>query len=429
MNIQIPRGTYDLFGDDMRLHLAVKEDVLSIFNNYGYSQIKTPIFEHTNLFVRSVGESSDIVSKEMYTFADKSDRSLTLRPELTAPVVRSFLENKMYGEPVPFHKLCYYGETFRYERSQAGRYRQFHQMGVECFGISAVGIESETIAMGVSLVKKLGIKNAILKINTIGSSQARGEYRTALQSYFAPVIDDFCSDCQARISKNPLRILDCKVDHQNQYIINAPKLWDYIDDTSKQRFLELQSQLDDLGIEYQIDETLVRGLDYYNDTVFEIEYNDGQQSFALVGGGRYDNLVSQFNERQQIPAFGFGFGLERLIIAIKQANPEILEQVSEQCEIYYMPRSEKALEVCVKSANKLRDAGLKCEIDYTISSFKSAFRRGEKLGCVYAVIIGENELEGDYATIKHLVSFESAEVKLVDFEEDLINEGEEHEHK
>lgn len=429
MNIQIPRGTYDLFGDDMRLHLAVKEDVLSIFNNYGYSQIKTPIFEHTNLFVRSVGESSDIVSKEMYTFADKSDRSLTLRPELTAPVVRSFLENKMYGEPVPFHKLCYYGETFRYERSQAGRYRQFHQMGVECFGISAVGIESETIAMGVSLVKKLGIENAILKINTIGSSQARGEYRTALQSYFAPVIDDFCSDCQTRISKNPLRILDCKVDHQNQYIINAPKLWDYIDDTSKQRFLELQSQLDDLGIEYQIDETLVRGLDYYNDTVFEIEYNDGQQSFALVGGGRYDNLVSQFNERQQIPAFGFGFGLERLIIAIKQANPEILEQVSEQCEIYYMPRSEKALEVCVKSANKLRDAGLKCEIDYTISSFKSAFRRGEKLGCVYAVIIGENELEGDYATIKHLVSFESAEVKLVDFEEDLINEGEEHEHK
>ncbi len=429
MNIQMPRGTYDLFGNDMRLHNEVKNSVLEIFDNYGYSQIKTPIFEHTNLFLRSVGESSDIVNKEMYTFNDKSDRSLTLRPELTAATVRSYLENKMYGEPRPFHKLCYYGEAFRYERAQAGRYRQFHQLGVECFGLDGVHIEAETIAMANSVFTKLGIEdNVTLKINTLGSSTDRASYVELLKSHFAPSIDEMCSDCQMRLEKNPLRILDCKVDKKHDAIQTAPKLFESLADESKERFNNLLTLLTDLGIEYTIDDSLVRGLDYYNDTVFEFEYQNGDTNFAVLGGGRYDTLVSQFNPKQQTPAFGLGIGVERLIIALKDSKSEIIDQMNEVREIYYMPRCEEAKAVCLKSINVVRDSGLKCEMDYKISSFKSAFKQAEKLGCVYAVIIGERELESGMATIKQLYTKESFEVNLSDFEQDLINEGEEHEH-
>lgn len=429
MNIQLPRGTYDLFGSEMRLHTEVKESVLEIFDNYGYSQIKTPIFEHTNLFLRSVGESSDIVNKEMYTFKDKSDRSLTLRPELTAATVRSYLEHKMFGEPKPFHKLCYYGEAFRYERAQAGRYRQFHQLGVECFGLDGIHIEAETIAMAYSIFTKLGIeKNVSLKINTLGSSADRAKYVELLKSHFEPTIDEMCSDCKMRLEKNPLRILDCKVDKNHPAITNAPKLFDSLDEESKTRFNDLLAMLDELQIEYSIDDSLVRGLDYYNDTVFEFEYENGDTSFAVLGGGRYDTLVGQFNPKQPTPAFGLGIGVERLIIALKDARPDVIETMNEVREIYYMPRSEEAKSVCLKSINTLRDAGLKCEMDYKISSFKSAFKQAEKLGCVYAVIIGDRELESGVATIKQLYTKESFEVELSDFEQDLINEGENHEH-
>lgn len=429
MNIQMPRGTYDLFGNDMRLHNEVKNSVLEIFDNYGYSQIKTPIFEHTNLFLRSVGESSDIVNKEMYTFKDKSDRSLTLRPELTAATVRSYLENKMYGEPKPFHKLCYYGEAFRYERAQAGRYRQFHQLGVECFGLDGIHIEAETIAMAYSIFTKLGIEDKVtLKINTLGSSEDRASYVELLKTHFAPSIEGMCSDCQMRLEKNPLRILDCKVDKGHVAIANAPKLFDSLAEESKERFNNLLKLLEDLNINYEIDDSLVRGLDYYNDTVFEFEYENGKTNFAVLGGGRYDTLVGQFNSKQQTPAFGLGIGVERLIIALTDSKPEVVEQMNEVREIYYMPRCEEAKNVCLKSINVVRDSGLKCEMDYKISSFKSAFKQAEKLGCVYAVIIGERELESGLATVKQLYTKESFEVKLSDFEQDLINEGEEHEH-
>lgn len=431
MNIQMPRGTYDLFGADMRLHNEVKDSVLEIFDNYGYSQIKTPIFEHTNLFLRSVGESSDIVNKEMYTFKDKSDRSLTLRPELTAATVRSYLEHKMFGDPKPFHKLCYYGEAFRYERAQAGRYRQFHQLGVECFGIDGIHIEAETIAMAQSIFTKLGIEDSVkLKINTLGSSADRQSYVELLKAHFTPVIDDMCEDCKMRIEKNPLRILDCKIDKNHQAIADAPRLFDSLSEESKNRFTALLGLLDDLGIEYTIDDSLVRGLDYYNDTVFEFEYDNSKTktNFAVLGGGRYDTLVGQFNPKQQTPAFGLGIGVERLIIALKDSRPEVMENMNEVREIYYMPRCEEAKSVCLKSINTLRDSGLKCEMDYKISSFKSAFKQAEKLGCVYAVIIGERELEAGLVTIKHLFTKESFEVKLEDFEMDLIQEGEEDEH-
>ncbi|WOO87170.1 histidine--tRNA ligase [Mollicutes bacterium LVI A0039] len=429
MNIQLPRGTYDLFGNDMRLHNEVKNSVLEIFDNYGYSQIKTPIFEHTNLFIRSVGESSDIVNKEMYTFNDKSDRSLTLRPELTAPTVRSYLENKLYGEPKPFHKLSYYGEAFRYERAQAGRYRQFHQLGTECFGIAGIEVEAETIAMAMSIFTKLGIADKVtLKINTIGTSSDRANYVELLKTHFAAHIEELCEDCKMRFEKNPLRILDCKIDKDHESIANAPKLFDSLSEASKTRFTNLLALLTDLGISYQIDDSLVRGLDYYNDTVFEVEYTNGKTNFSILGGGRYDNMVGDFNPKQATPAFGLGVGIERLIIALKDAKPEIIEQMNEVREIYYMPRTPEAIPTCLKSINTLRDSGLKCEMDYNISSFKSAFKQAEKLGCVYGVIIGERELEGGYATIKQLFTQESFEVKLSDFEQDLIEEGENHEH-
>lgn len=430
MNIQLPRGTYDLHGNEMRLHNTVKTTILEIFDNYGYSQIKTPIFEHTNLFLRSVGESSDIVNKEMYTFKDKSDRSLTLRPELTAPTVRSYLENKLYGEPKPFHKLSYYGEAFRYERAQAGRFRQFHQVGTECFGISGIEIEAETIAMAMSIFKKFEIAdNVTLKINTIGSSADRENYVDLLRDYFAEAIDTLCSDCQMRYQKNPLRILDCKVDRGNDVITNAPKLFDSLSASSKERFNNLLKLLEEMDISYVIDDSLVRGLDYYNDTVFEVDYTNEKTNFSILGGGRYDQMVGDFNSKQATPAFGLGVGLERILIALKDAKPGIIDQMAEVREIYYMPRCEEAVVTCLKSINKLRDSGLKCELDYNISSFKSAFKQAEKLGCIYAVIIGERELEGGYATIKQLFTKESFEVKLEEFEDDLINEGEKHDHK
>lgn len=429
MNIQLPRGTYDLFGNEMRLHNEVKNTVLEIFDNYGYSQIKTPIFEHTNLFLRSVGESSDIVNKEMYTFKDKSDRSLTLRPELTAPTVRSYLENKMFGDPKPFQKLCYYGETFRYERAQAGRYRQFHQVGVECFGLDGIYIEAETIAMANSILEKLGIKDKVkLSINTIGSSDDRALYVELLKAHFAPGIDDMCPDCKMRLEKNPLRILDCKVDGDHELVKTAPKLFDSLTSESKERFNKLLELLDDLEITYNIDDSLVRGLDYYNDTVFEFEYDNGVSNFSILGGGRYDNLVNQFSPKHSVAAFGLGIGLERLIIALKDTRPGITEEMNEVREIYYMPRCEEAKAVCLKSINTVRASGLKCEMDYTISSFKSAFKQAEKLACVYAVIIGERELESGLVTVKQLYTKESFEVKLSDFEQDLINEGDSHEH-
>lgn len=429
MSIQMPRGTYDIFGNEMRLHNEVVMSVLEIFDNYGYNRIKTPMFEHTNLFLRSVGEGSDIVNKEMYTFKDKSDRSLTLRPELTAATVRSYLENKMYGMPKPFHKLCYYGEAFRYERAQAGRYRQFHQLGVECFGLDGIHIEAETISMAVSILKKLEIeKNVILKINTLGSSVDREHYIKILEDHFSKYIDTMCDDCKMRLEKNPLRILDCKVDKGREEIENAPKLYDSLSQESKDRFEALLQLLTELEIEYTIDDSLVRGLDYYNDTVFEFKYESENSDFAILGGGRYDTLVEEFDSRQKTPAFGLGIGVERLIIALKESRPELLEQMSEMREIYFMPRCEEAKTICLKSINKLRDSGLKCEMDYKISSFKSAFKQAEKLSCVYAIIIGQKEIDEGYVTIKHLITKESFEVKLEDFESDLINEGSGNEH-
>lgn len=429
MKIQMPRGTYDLYDSEMRLHNEVKDSVLEIFANYGYSQIKTPIFEHTNLFLRSVGESSDIVNKEMYTFKDKSDRSLTLRPELTAATVRSYLEHKMFGQPKPFHKLCYYGEAFRYERAQAGRFRQFHQLGVECFGVDGIHIEAETIAMANSIFTKMEISDKVkLKVNSLGSSDDRKIYVKLLTDHFAPSIDQMCDDCKMRLEKNPLRILDCKVDSGHPAINNAPKLFDNLSTESKERFNNLLKLLEELQIDYEIDDSLVRGLDYYNDTVFEFEYVSDNAQFAILGGGRYDTLVSQFNPKQPTPAFGLGIGVERLIIALKDSQPNIIDSMAEVSEIYFMPRCEQAKSICLKSSNKLRDSGLKCEIDYKRSSFKSAFKQAEKLGCVYAVIIGEREITGDYVTVKQLFTKESFEVKLVDFEQDLISEGEKHEH-
>ncbi len=426
MNIQMPRGTYDLFDKEMRLHNEVKNSVLNIFDCYGYNQIKTPIFEHTNLFLRSVGEASDIVNKEMYTFYDKSDRSLTLRPELTASTARCYLEHKMFGEARSFHKLCYYGEAFRYERSQAGRYRQFHQLGVECFGIDDIHIETETISMAQTILKDLNIDNGVtLKINTLGSSNDREQYIELLREYFANEIDNLCDDCKMRFEKNPLRILDCKIDNENEIVQNAPILFDSLSEQSKNRFNKLLKLLEQFEIDYTVDYSLVRGLDYYNDTVFE--FSNDVNNLAILGGGRYDTLINKLNGKYNVSAFGLGIGLERLIITIKEANPHILEKFAETREIFYMPRCDEAKPICLKSIELMRSHGLKCEMDYNISSFKSAFKQAENFSCVYAVIIGEREIADNYVTIKNLYTKESFEVNLNDFEQDIINEGEQNE--
>ena len=374
--IQKPKGTYDVINDKRILY--IEQLLRNIMEAYNYEYFRTPIFEASELFKRGVGDTSDIVTKETYDFKDRADRNMTLRPEGTAGIVRSFIENKLYGNHTVPVKAWYFGPMFRYERPQSGRFREFYQFGVEVLGSSDPITDAEVISIPVTLYKLLGLKNVKVNINTLGDIESRNNYRQALIEYFKPHIDDLCEDCKERFLKNPLRILDCKVDANKEIMKNAPKTIDYLNDYSKKYFEEVKKYLNTMGINFEVNPNIVRGLDYYTHTVFEVtaEIKDFGSQNVLCGGGRYDNLVKSIGG-PDTPGVGFALGLERLLNAIEAENIDLGINDSVDAYIAYMSENEKdyALKICME----LRLNGFKTEIDYMNRSLKSNFKQADNL--------------------------------------------------
>lgn len=398
--IQKPKGTYDVYGTYGEKIQYLEKLLIALMEKYHYEFIRTPIFEASSLFHRGVGETTDIVSKETYDFKDRGDRDMTLRPEGTAGVVRSFIENKMYTRPSMPVKAWYYGPMFRYERPQAGRYREFYQFGVEVFGSTSPMVDAEVISIPVTLFRLLGLKGIQVKINSLGDKESRAAYREALLTHFEPHLNELCHDCQERYSKNPLRILDCKVDKELECMKNAPKLSDYLSEQSKQHFESLKQYLDDLGIDYIVDEHLVRGLDYYTETVFEVEADikDFGSNNVLCAGGRYNHLVENL-DGPSTPGVGFALGYERILNAIEAEGIELENE--NQVDAYIIPMDESLRKEAFRLTQTLRMNGFTIETDYLNRNLKGNFKQADRLGAKFIVLIGEDEQKEHIYTIKN----------------------------
>jgi len=414
MAIQIPRGTQDVLPDDAVLWQQIEEKARDICKKYNYREIRTPMFEHTELFLRGVGETTDIVQKEMYTFEDRGGRSLTLRPEGTAPVVRSYIEQKMYGDPNQPVKLYYMGPMFRYERPQSGRFRQFVQFGVEALGSKDPAIDAEVISLAMNFYKEMGLSKLVLKINSLGDSESRIAHRTALIEHFKPSIQEFCSDCQNRLEKNPLRILDCKKDREHPLMKSAPSIIDYLNNYSKEYFEKVLTYLKNLDIEYEVDSTLVRGLDYYNHTAFEIMSNaEGFGAITtLCGGGRYNGLVEEM-DGPETPGIGFALSIERLIAALKAENIEYTRDF--QLDAFVVTIGEEANNESVKLLQMLRKAGYVADQDYMDRKMKAQLKAADRFNAKFVIILGENEIKENKVNVKNMKTGEQIELPLDQF--------------
>lgn len=409
--IQTPRGTYDILPADIHKWHYVERILKDVCERYNYKEIRTPIFESTELFVRGVGESTDIVTKEMYTFLDKGNRSMTLRPEGTAPVARSYVQNKLYADPNQLTKLYYMGPMFRYERMQKGRYRQFYQFGLEALGGMSPQIDAEIIALSVEMIRELGLKEVRVAINTLGDPESRAAYRKALINHFTPVIGEFCKDCQTRLQQNPLRVLDCKVDREHEAMMTAPKMVDYLTTEAKAFFEEVLGYLDALNISYELDFNLVRGLDYYNHTVFEIlsrVKGFGAQT-ALGGGGRYNLLVQELGG-PETPGVGVAFGLERLILALEAEDVAI--PTEDYLDVYVVSMSAKTDREAFRLLQELRLNGLKADKDYFQRKVKSQLRQADRANARFTVIVGDEELKQDTVIVKDMTTQEQELVPI-----------------
>ena len=424
--LQKPKGTYDIYGDKALTYLYFRKLVEALMDKYNAKYFETPIFESSELFHRGVGETTDIVSKETYDFKDRGDRNITLRPEGTAGIVRCFIENKLYAESLPL-KAWYLGPMFRYERPQAGRYREFYQFGFEAFGSSDAMMDAEVIGIVCNLFKILGLKGVSVNINTLGDKESRENYRKALLDYFKPYLNDLCDDCRRRYEKNPLRILDCKVDSSNEIMKNAPKMTDYLNEESREHFDKVKEYLDAMGINYKVNSSIVRGLDYYTHTVFEVQADIegfGSQN-TLAAGGRYDHLV-EFVGGPSVPGVGFAVGLERLFLALDAENIDIREIICP--DVYIFSAEDEQKPYVLSLSNDLRLAGFNVEIDYNGKSFKSNFKQADKVNARYIIIIGEEEVESKLLTVKNNETKEEYKVKLdkiIEFLDEKL--GEEHE--
>ncbi len=418
--MQNVKGTHDLLPLESANYDAITELFSNIATVFGYHSVNPPVIEHAELFSRNVGESSDIVRKEMYNFFDKGGRELALRPEFTAGIIRLIVQNKLYvNNELPL-KYYYVGPVFRYDRPQLGRYRQFMQFGVESVGLSSPVNDAEIIAMSYSMLKTLGLNNIALKINTLGDDESRNNYREALKSYFTKYIDNMCEDCKQRLISNPLRILDCKVKEDQQYISNAPKISAYLSANAKARFEMLLNNLKTLNIPYEIDEGLVRGLDYYSDTVFEFHYTNskGVNYGAIGGGGHYDKLVKQIGG-PDMPGFGFSFGVERIYNTLNDEG--LLPIKQEAIDIYVMPIGIENQIYGLKIANQLRMNGFLVDMCLEQCKIGNMFKRAEKKGAKFALIIGENEIKNNIVIIKNIASQEQQEIKQEDLLSYFIN--------
>jgi histidine--tRNA ligase len=401
--IKAARGTKDIFGEDAVKYTYISKTAQEIFESYGYTFIKTPIFEETDLFKRGIGEGTDVVEKEMYTFKDRGDRSLTLRPENTASVVRSYLENAIYGKE-DVTKYYYNGSMFRYERPQAGRQREFNQIGVEVLGESSPILDAEVIAMSYSLLEKLGIIDLEVHINSVGTNASRTKYREMLLKFLEPMKEELCEDCRMRMEKNPLRVLDCKVDKCKELTKDAPSIIDSLNEEERAHYETVKKYLDIFGVKYVEDSRLVRGLDYYSSTVYEIVTNKLGAQGTVLGGGRYDNLLKQLGDKD-IPAVGFAAGVERMMMLLEdypKNNPDV----------YVAWLGENTQEFGLKIAKILRDNGIKTFVDFNSKGMKSHMKKADKLAVKYCIIVGEDEMNKDVVVLKDFSARTQEEMSL-----------------
>ena len=406
MITQAPRGTQDWYGEEMHKRTVIEDICRKQAKRYHIKEIITPVFEHTVLFSRGVGETTDVVQKEMYTFLDKGDRSITLKPEGTAGAIRAYLEHGLYAEPAPT-KLFYVTPAFRYEKPASGRLRQHHQFGVEMVGSKSPMVEVELICLITDIIRELGLKDAKLHINSIGCANCRKVYNEALLQYLEEHKDGLCETCRERMKKNPLRVIDCKVDTCKEIVKNAPRTISYLDEECREHFEELQNILTELKIPFEVDTGIVRGLDYYTKTVFEFVNSEG---FTLCGGGRYDGLIHEIDEKQDIPSAGFGMGIERIIYFLEKEGVSLRPE--EPVALYVGILGKEAKAQAYRLVNELRREGVIVETDYMDRSVKAQMKYANKLNALYTVIIGENELTEQKAKVKNMENGEQTEVSL-----------------
>ena len=399
-----PKGTEDLLPEESYKWQYLESKFKETADLYNYKEIRVPTFEHTELFERGVGDTTDVVEKQMYTFNDKGGRSITLRPEGTASVVRSFLQNSLYALPMPM-KAFYNIACFRYENKQKGRLREFHQFGVEAFGAENPTMDAEIVSLAINFLKSVGLTDLAVNINSIGCPECRKAYQEALKEYLKPRYDELCDTCKGRFERNPLRIIDCKSEICQDIVKNVPTLLDYICDDCREHFEKFKACLDAMDIKYTVDSGIVRGLDYYTKTVFEIISGD----FTVCGGGRYDGLVEELGGKST-PAVGFGLGIERLLLRLEETGVVIPKP--ENTELYIAPMGDDATAVTQKLVYDLRKAGVSVDTDHLGRGLRASMKYADKLGAKYTLVLGDNEIENGQANIKNMQTGETAEVKL-----------------
>ena len=408
MKIQVPKGTQDILPEEIEKWYYIEDVIRKILNKYGYCEIRTPIFEHTELFIRGIGENTDIVNKEMFTFPDRKGRSLTLRPEGTAPVIRAYLENRM-ERISKVVKLFYFGPMFRCEKPQAGRFRQFHQFGIELIGSQSPVADVEIIAAALEIYETLGLKGLQVSINSVGCKKCRKDYIGKLKSFLENKKEQLCFECNNRIEKNPLRVLDCKNVKCRETLQEAPKIIDNLCDECKDHFEKVKECLSDLKIKYTIDERLVRGLDYYTKTAFEIISGELGAQNAIAGGGRYDNLVEELGGKET-PGVGFAAGIERMIISMEKQK--VSWPKKQDLDVFVVKIGEKNNIMAFQLLQQIRKAGISADLDYAGKSLKSQMRTANKYHVKYTVILGEEELGRNMVTLRNMETKEQKEIKI-----------------
>ena len=410
------KGTQDTLPSESYKIQFVEQSVLEIAKNYGYKEIRVPVFEHTELFQRGVGDTTDVVQKEMYTFEDKGGRSITLRPEGTAGVVRSYIEHGLFNEAQP-QKVCYLISCYRYEKPQAGRLREFHQFGCECFGTASPAADAELISLVNDIFAFLDVKNLKIQINSIGCPECRKNYHKALQEYFESKKDDLCATCLGRLERNPMRILDCKSPVCSDIAKDAPKVTDYLCDECDDHFKKTQQYLDAMNIPYEVNPSIVRGLDYYTKTVFEFVSTEIGAQGTVCGGGRYDGLVEEIGGNHT-PALGFAMGMERLLMLMEAQGIEFPPEA--KCDLYIASMGENATLKASQIAADVRGNGMHAQFDIVGRSVKAQMKYANKIGAAYTVVLGDSEIEAGVAKVKNMADGSETEMNIDDIAEEIM---------
>ena len=412
------KGTNDILPEESNKWQFVESKMLETALQFGFKEIRVPVFEHTEVFLRSVGDTTDVVQKEMYTFDDKGGRSITLRPELTAGVIRSAIEKGLVNGALP-QKLCYIGGCYRYEKPQAGRLREFHQFGVECVGAAAPNADAEVISLAKSVLDNIGIKNISLEINSIGCPECRKEYHKALKEYFSANAENLCDTCKDRLDRNPMRILDCKSPVCKKIAENAPVVIDFLCEDCRDHFEKVKANLEAMQIEYKVNPKIVRGLDYYTRTVFEFVSGDIGAQSTVCGGGRYDGLIGQMGG-PKTPSLGFAMGIERLMMVLSAQNAELPEAPT--CDLFIATLGENAILKASALCRLLRDEGYKVQTDICGRGLKAQMKYADKIGAKFSLVLGDNEVESGKATLKNMSNSAEKEIALDEIVEELGEE-------